>query len=719
MGFKDLSVEIKYRSDLHDLPRDFLIPVLQKTTIYKRSVGFFSTSSLLRLSVGLFEMARKGGKIQLICSPKLNEEDIKAIDSGYRTREAVITEALNVGLTSPISYFEEERLNLIATLIADGMMDIKLAFMEMDTGINMYHEKIAIFEDEDGNKISFTGSLNDSENAFYDNFESVYTFCSWKDESQQQGVEEAENDFKRLWEDNTFKLKVIPFPQVIIEKLLTFRKDFVDYSIDDQEYDYTPFLKKKQVFRVPEKVDLRDYQKEAVSSWIKQEYRGIFSMSTGSGKSFTALACMVNLAEKLSEKLAVFIVCPYIHLVGQWEEDVMNWGCGPIIAHSKSPDRNWEEHLILAYKRFRKNSNPFICITTNDTFSGDKIQPIVKRFSKDQDILLIVDEAHNFGSDRLSACLPTNIKYRIALSATIRRYMDKKGTDRLFQYFGDECIVYDLDRAIQDKALVEYKYHPIPVFLTPDELQDYVKLTKELKKYLILENGKMKISRSGEWVVFKRSRLLAGAKNKMTLLKEIIAPLKNEKHMLIYCGATTNEDEETGEMSRQIDDVTTMLNRELGIKAHRFTAEEDLKERQNIKVFFQEGMYQAITAIKCLDEGVNIPSIQIAFIMSSSRNPKEFIQRRGRLLRKSPGKKYAIIYDFVTLPREFENVVYGDYEEDRSILIGELARIHEFGKLAGNPLEAESLKTKIMNAYDIFIDIEEETKALEDYYGDD
>ena len=187
----------------------------------------------------------------------------------------------------------------------------------------------------------------------------------------------------------------------------------------------------------------------------------------------------------------------------------------------------------------------------------------------------------------------------------------------------------------------------------------------------------------------------------------------------MYCGATIAEDEDSGEESRQIDLVTQKLRYEYGMSVQRFTAEEDLKERRNIKEHFQDGLYQVITAIKCLDEGVNIPGIQTAFILSSSRNPKEFIQRRGRLLRRSEGKKKAVIYDFVTLPRDLDDVLPTNYDEDKSIVLGELARINEFGKLASNREKAEELMSRIMDSYGVYIDIEEETKKAEDYYGNE
>lgn len=193
---------------------------------------------------------------------------------------------------------------------------------------------------------------------------------------------------------------------------------------------------------------------------------------------------------------------------------------------------------------------------------------------------------------------------------------------------------------------------------------------------------------------------------------------KKDNNILIYCGATSVVDEASGEEVRQIDLITEKLQDEYEMSVKKFTAEENLKERMNIKEFFSQGMYQAITAIKCLDEGVNIPGIKTAFILSSSRNPKEFIQRRGRLLRKSKNKEKAIIYDFVTLPRDLDNVVSGDYDEDKTIVLGELARMEEFGRLSDNPEESDALANRIMSSYDTYVDVDEEMKKMEDYYGE-
>lgn len=716
MGFSDLPIELRYRSEEHNFPRDFLVPVLMECEIYKRAVGFFSSTSLIELSVGLFEMAKHGGKIQLITSPRLSEEDVKAVNLGYQTREEAILNALGQEITDPVNAFEEERLNLVATMIANGMLEMKLAFMQNDTYRNLYHEKIAIFIDRDGNRISYTGSMNASANAYYDNFESIFVFCDWKDEKEY--VDITESDFDRMWKNRTDKIEVIPFPKIILEKLDRFRKDRVDYETDEKQFHYHEFVEEQKPFRIPKSVILRDVQKEAVSNWLHQDRRGIFSMCTGAGKSFTALACMVELARKTKNNLAVFIVCPQIHLVGQWEEDEVNWGPLPIIAHSQSKNRLWKDDLVMAYKCFRNKGEPFVCITTNDTFSGETVSSIISRFTEEQNVLLIIDEAHNFGAESLAKHLPENIRNRIALSATIERYGDSKGTRALKDYFGEKCIIYDVKQAIEDGALTKYRYYPVPVYLDKDELEEYQKLTEKLKKFLINEDGKIKISKEGELLLFKRARLLAGARNKPEVLLSLMQERKDEGHILVYCGATTMEDEESGELERQIDGVTDMLRRELHMTARRFTAGEDLKERQEIKRQFSDGRLQVVTAIKCLDEGVNIPSICTAYIMASTRNPREFIQRRGRLLRRSSGKDYAEIFDFVTLPRELSMVDHMDYEKDRTILMGEMARIHEFGVLSDNPAQAEGMMNAIMDAYGVYVDIEAEMEKLEgDYDG--
>lgn len=706
--FTDINIDKRYRSNKNNIPCDFMIPMLMNATKYKRAVGYFSTSSLVNLSVGLAEMAKRGGHIEVVCSPKLSQEDLEAINYGYKAREKAFIEALDISLTNPVDEFEEERLNMVATLVAQGSLKFKLAFMERDTGINVYHEKIAVAYDENGNRISFTGSMNESENGLMNNFESIVVFCDWKSEDQKQYIDEVEADFELLWKDNTEKVRVIEFPQIIIEKLLKFQKTQVDYDIEQKQFgaDLKSLIKKKFV-TMPSGISLMAYQKEAILKWREQEYIGIYDMATGTGKTYTALGSIEYLAKELENQIAVFILCPYVHLVGQWEEDVLAWGGKPIIAHSQSPDKQWEQHLIDSYKRFKTIKKPFVCITTNDTYTGDRLQSIIQNIKADMNVLLIVDEAHNVGAQKISRFLNENIKYRLALSATIERYQDKKGTEIIFKYFKEKCIEYSLNKAIEEgKALCNYEYHVIYSFLSPQELDRYNRITKELKNYMKYDNGRAKYTKAAQVKLFERKRILAGAKDKVGLLKEAMGAYRNEKHILVYCGATNMFDEDTETNEKQILKVSRMLETELGMDVHKFTAEENAEQRVTIKKCFEKGMYQVLTAIKCLDEGVNIPNIQTAFILSSSQNPKEFIQRRGRLLRKAKGKDRAVIYDFVTLPRPFGSIHYGDFETDKSIVIGEMIRIKEFSEVALNKAEGLNIIDEIQAAYGVSIDLE-------------
>lgn len=314
-------------------------------------------------------------------------------------------------IQDPITHFEEERLNLIATLISNGNLDMKIAFLEDEYGFRLYHEKIAVFVDAEGNKICYTGSANETENGLDGNFESLYTFCSWKDFSQVEAVRIAEDDFDQMWEDKMMKLHVVDFPDIVVQKLMKYKKSLgVQCNIDEEEYGYRTYLKSKQKFKIPQGIFLHSYQEEAVQEWLIRGHKGIFDMCTGAGKTFTALYAIVQLAREYEDKMAVFIVCPYIHLVSQWEEDVEKWCSVPaIIAHSKSANANWKQDLMKAYKRFRRDESPFVCITTNDTFAGEEIQQYVKRFHELQNILLIVDEAHNFGSLQMIKVMPWNI----------------------------------------------------------------------------------------------------------------------------------------------------------------------------------------------------------------------------------------------------------------------------------------------------------------------
>lgn len=749
-SFPSLQLQKEYRSPQHDVANEFFAPVLACSKIYKRSVGFFSSTSLEIITKGISSLVKNGGKIQIVASPKLSEEDIEAIRIGYDKKSEIIEKRLLGELESTDdNYFTNQRLNLLANLIAKDILSIKIAFKDNGSLVGIYHEKLGVFEDFEGNIIAFDGSMNESKTAMCYNYESINVYCGWLSEDKSR-VELKIKAFDNIWNNTEENLKVVEFPSLtkrILDKYKT--KDFnteeiaeklesLDKTEDRRKVEYKidrsnmigdvklPIASPKlNIPIIPYDVDLYDYQKDAIDEWSDNNFCGIFDMATGTGKTLTGLGAVTRCSEEHENNLAVIVVAPYQHLVEQWVEDIERFNIKPIIAYSTSFQKNWKDRLKRAIrdKKLRlKDKEFFLLVTTNATFKSNFVQEQINNI--DGDILLVIDEAHNVGSVEFKKYLDSKFKYRLALSATLDRHNDEEGTDFLHNYFGKVCIHYDLERAIDENKLTPYKYFPVLVYLTEEELSEYKQISAEMINHLKKnKSGKMELDTYGQKLAIKRSRIVAGAQNKLDVFREQILPYKDKTNILVYCGATTvlpdsdsysnNEDFEKSEMGeRQIIAITKIMGNEMNMEVSRFTSEEDIETRKVITERFKSEKLQAIIAIKCLDEGVNIPSIKTAFILASTTNPKEYIQRRGRVLRKWPGKKYAELYDFVTLPRVLDTVLNYTKEEikgDLSLVKNELRRIKEFSSIAMNKMDSLSLIDEIQSTYQI---------TDKDLYGD-
>lgn len=734
MGFKDHKVKSEYRSLIDNVVQDFYIPLLRESVSYKRAVGFFSSSSLVEISKGIAEMASEGGKIQIVASPYLSDEDIEAIKKGYDDRNQIIEKALLAQIAEePTDYYSMERLNLLASLIADGVMDIQIAYTEDQRGIGMYHEKMGIIEDAVGDKIAFSGSNNESATAMSINYETMDVFRSWGDPSEIERVRLKENAFYSIWHDTEPNIKVLEFPNITDALIEKYRRRSPNFNIDKDQFarrilTYATKLSEmsREIegpigARVPADIELREYQKEAIASWVGENYRGIFDMATGTGKTLTGLGAISKLSEDLDDVLAVIIVCPYQHLVEQWVEDIVRFNIKPIIGYSSSPQKDWKKRLARAVRdqKLRREKSFFCFVCTNATFTNSTVQEEISKIQSS--VLLVVDEAHNFGARSLSRLLDERFTYRLALSATLDRHRDDEGTAALYDFFGKKCIEYSLERAIDQDKLTKYKYYPIPVYLTDEELEKYEQKSYEMSKCLIKgKDGKYKLNKRGEILAMERARIVAGASQKLEALREYIVPYADDNNILVYCGATNVIDEKADSSNtddediRQIEAVTRILGNEFHMEVAKFTSEENMETRATIKEQFQKGdRLQAIVAIKCLDEGVNIPGIRTAFILASTTNPKEYIQRRGRVLRKADNKPFAEIYDFVTLPRELDSVsglTTEQAQRDLSLVKNELARIKEFGRLSMNSMEANDLIWDIQEAYHITEEVDDDSE---------
>lgn len=660
------------------------------------------------LANGIEGLIKNGGRIEIVASPRLSKEDVDEISRGYELRK-VIEQALLRELDAlPV---ECETLSYVASLVATGKLDIKIAFLSSHKEIAMYHEKMGLMTDGDGNVIAFSGSMNESENAFSMNYEAFDVFCSWTEDKKR--VQKKQLAFQAIWEDYEPGIQTIEFPDVVCRKLYSYNQELAGRypEVSEQEnFNAHP----EGAMYLPVHFHARPYQENAVVEWKKHGYRGIFDMATGTGKTLTALLGLWQLFTDNQERLAIIITCPYQHLVDQWVEDIETFGIRPIIGYSDSPQKKWKKNLEQAVRSFRLGVLNFFCfITTNASFVTKKVQEQMGLLGADT--VYVVDEAHNMGAGYYRKYLPENIGYRLALSATLERYQDEAGTAALSSYFGEKCITYSLKEAIRSGMLTRYYYYPILTYFDRDELDDYLGLTVQISQAMKKKNGKMVLSEYAKQLLMRRSKIIAGAKGKLPELKRQMEPHISEKHILIYCGSATikeNEDDEFGR--RQIDLVSEMLGNDLGMRVGRFTSRENIKERAQIRDAFSKGdLLQALVAIKCLDEGVNIPNIQTVFILASSTNPKEYIQRRGRVLRKALGKDYAVIYDFVTLPfpvneigTQSESVIHAT----KGLIKRELIRMLDFAELAENPSKTFDLVYELKHGFNIQ---EEELKREE------
>jgi DNA phosphorothioation system restriction enzyme len=444
--------------------------------------------------------------------------------------------------------------------------------------------------------------------------------------------------------------------------------------------------------RIPSSIQLRHYQRQAVANWFANQGRGTLKMATGSGKTITALAIATELYQKIGLQV-LLVVCPYRHLVTQWARECQKFNLEPILAFENV--RNWQSQLSTELYNVHSGNQSFLTIiTTNATLMGEGLQSQLKYFP--DKTLIVGDEAHNLGATRLEQSLPRNIGLRLALSATPERYFDEQGTQFIFDYFGSvlqpELTLAD---AIRQGALVHYLYYPILVELTEAETRIYAKLTKRIG-WAMMDEEKIENNDTLTSLLMQRARLIGTASNKLESLRKLMINRLDSSHTLFYCGDGSVEGAVSVESGRQLAAVTRLLGTELGYRINTYTAETSLAEREDLRHQFETGKLQGLVAIRCLDEGVDIPAVQTAVILASSGNPRQFIQRRGRILRPHPGKERATLFDMIVLPPDLGRETL---EVERNLLKKELRRLLEFADLADNAGQARIKLLRLQQKY--------------------
>ncbi len=660
MNFKELTIKKSYiNQGSENLVDNLLNPALRSAVRYRRSVGFFSSSVFKLLLNALPAFIQNKGTIQLVVSPELSQDDISAIQLGYEKKSDIVSRKFMSDFNSEIRCFDDTSLNILSELVARGILDIKVASVKNEIGI--YHDKLGILTDKNGNHIVFYGSANSSANAYQNNYEKIRVVRSWM-VGEGDSVEDEILEFDRLWNNENEFLDTYDFMESVKKSILTVIEERKLASISS------------------EPITLYDYQKEAIAAWVKNGYNGFYVMATGTGKTWTAIYSAKELLKE--RKSLIVIAAPYKHLVKQWAEDINKVFKDANVVLISSENPQWysiSKQIVIAQKY--SPDKQIILITTIKSFYSDKFNSVISM--SDQDKLLIVDEAHRF-TQRPSS-LHKTYKYMLGLSATPLNGKNNEAGTELVNFFGGQVFNLPIEIALEKKFLVPYYYYPIFVRTTAEEEEKFNQISASMAA--CFKNGVLIDKDRFAKYVRARLRVISMAEEKVQNIDALLGQVKDKDHFVVYCGDGRLFDQDNDEI-RHIQFVKQHLDKQ-GIKTSQFTASEDMDRRMELVDMFNNNEISSLVAIRCLDEGINIPSIKSALILSSNDDYREFVQRRGRILRKYQGKQFANIYDVIVLPSD----------SMPKMAIIELRRYYEYAKLALNSEECMKELELLLDRY--------------------
>lgn len=666
--------------------KDVLIPCFQSATSVDCMMGFFSSEILVSLAPGLASFIDSSDEsLRLIISPLLRTEDMEAIELGTASTEDIVCETLEDFILTE-NAIAKHTLKCLSWMLRHGRVEIKIALMKNA----LFHPKVWLFR-EDNDVIAAHGSSNMTYAGVEKNIEQLSISKSWEDTNQSYITEKFCDQFRQLWANYDESCTVIPIPQAIEENLLkTYNSDTPPTeaefhtldkketgSIDESLAPYDLDRSSRPPFAIPSYLRYEDgdfeHQGRAIKAWCEASYHGVLEMATGSGKTIAAMICAHRLY-KIEKPLLIVVAAPYIPLIQQWCDEISPFGLKPVNLTEAKGAKGRAAELSKLKRRLRFGSSDVeIVVVTHRTLCNNDFKTELETFACK--MLLIADEVHNLGSEGFITNPPCFFDYRLGLSATPIRQYDEEGTDQLFSFFGPIVFQFMLEEAI-GRCLVEYEYYVHPVELTEDEMEEWYDLTEKIgKNAWRQENGDddeylLKLLRD-------RRAILENAENKIVVLENVLTQREDFdrlRHTLIYT---------SDKAPQQLKDVNALLNKN-GVLFHQLTHKEtpDRKKTAQIIQSFQDGTLQALTAKRVLDEGVNIPQIEKAFILASTTVERQWVQRRGRLLRtcSETGKTHSEIHDFMALPPDLDNLD----TRARALIESELKRIQAFAYLAKN-----------------------------------
>lgn len=656
MSFRDIGIAYSYETGRDDPVNEFYVPLLTEAVSYDRIAGFFTSASLAIAARGIAGLIRNHGTMRIIACPRLDEKDVAVIKSVVEYPDEYISKQLLKDLEHIEDDFQHDHLRALGWMLANGYLEMRIALVKKKDGEtidyeSLFHQKIGIMKDRDGNRLSFSGSINETASGWLANIEEFKVFRSWE-LGQDSYLDADAKRFDEFWNGLRPNVAIKTLPKAVYEKLIIIGSEFSQEHFTAKKYIRTHKEKTTE-----EKLSLFSYQKDAFKKWKENNFHLLFEMATGTGKTRTAIAC-INYFLGAIPKGLIIISCPQSTLSMQWKGEIDKIGLKVDTVIIADGAHKWRKVLKKELKLIALGfSNHAIVYTTHTTASCDDFVNTVRGHITKTPVCFVGDEAHGLGAYQAKNALLNEYSYRIGLSATPSRWFDDYGSKILTDYFGNDSFKFTISQALttinpltNKPFLVEYEYNPVFVSLTDEELEKYQGLTSRIKKIAAYSKSSDEYQSRLEKLLFDRANIEKNAELKYEALIEILQSEPVDNTLIFASDA-------------QIDEVMRILQ-EMNIMAHRFTQEQGtapeqkrrgLSERQYLINKFKDGTYQALVAIKCLDEGIDIPTAHTAIIMASSTNPREYIQRVGRVIRQSKGKDRAYIYDFILEP-DFERL---------------------------------------------------------------
>ena len=729
-----------YRPGEYNSPEKFFNDCLENSKEFDLKLGYFSSGAISVLADGFATFISNGGRMRLVINHIVSEEDKEAISKGMHGGIIDCFDLTNFEtLRQTFDEYQQQFFECLAFLIYNKRIDIRIIKPSNKKGIA--HTKSGQFRDGDS-VTSFTGSANFTISGLFNNLEEISIDRSDSiDMRVQKRIQSQREEFDSIMERRKRNVEYLS-PDNLVSAIMSNYGDKDIEELLDVEAKLRKIKKERAIRERQERIDMacedyniepqfpypqgpREYQKTAFENWKNNGQKGLFAMATGTGKTITSLNCLYEIYQRKGYYKAIILV-PTITLVNQWEQECRKFRFANITkVYSKNLTWRDEVECILFNEKYKSEREPevsYIIISTYASYSREKVFNVLNGFDKKR-LLLIADECHNMGSGSLVKRLK-DIPYlrRIGLSATPERQFDEEGNKKLNKFFGSEehyTYEYSMEEAIKNGVLCKYLYYPHVVRLSPDEMNAYVELSEKIAKYFNFNTETFDhIDEILKMMLLARKRIVHKAVNKLDVFKNIIEKRfqdkGNLKYTLIYVPEGNkpdyvevqddfdkNENIEDDSDAEHLINIYTQAVTEVDdhVTVRKFVSGQ--KDRDEILYDFAEGKLQVLTSMKCLDEGVDVPRSELAIFCSSTGNPRQFIQRRGRVLRTHPDKKMAELHDLVVLPEV--NPYSGSYLMERSLVKGELQRVKNFANLSENPSYSEIELREVLDHYALTI----------------